>query len=589
MRWTKVVALAAAGSLSLAACGGGSKSSSSTSGTGGAGNTSQGLGDQYEKVPASAAFQPDAKGPAADVSGAKKGGTITLNVNSIPESTDPSSQYYQDTAAIMRLTTRTLTTYRVLDGKSVLVPDMATDLGEQSKDGLTWKFTLKKGLKYEDGTAIKASDIAYSFERSFAQEELPGGPTYQLEYIKGGDKYKGPWKSGEKFEGVESDDATGVVTFHLAKKMQSFPYFAAFTMFGAIPKAKDDKTNYQLHWVSNGPYKIKQYTKGASLTLVKNTNWDAASDPARHQYPDTFQFNFGKDIPTTAKSIMADNGTDQTTLSYDGVDASILSDALGAKKNQVANGPSPCVSYVTMDTQVIPLEVRKAIAVAYPYNQIRIAGGSTKFDYTPATTLGAPQVPGFTKYTDPMFPGTGNGDPAKAKQMLAAAGKSNFELSYYYRNDDATAKKVEAVRGPLLQAAGFKVKAIGVSGTELRKKRRETTHNVNLYQGVSGWCYDWPAGDSIYPPLFSSTNPINGGVGNLKDTGLDKEMSDIAALPIEQQGPKWTALDKKILTTMLPAIPTSYSKGATIFGTKVHNVLIDPNAGMPDLPSLWVG
>lgn len=587
MRWTKVVALAAAGSLSLAACGGGSKSGSSSSN--GGGNTSQGLGDQYEKVPASAAFKPDAKGPAPAVSGAKMGGTITLNVNSIPESTDPSSQYYQDTAAIMRLTTRTLTTYQVMNGKSVLVPDMATDLGEQSKDGMTWKFTLKKGLKYEDGTAIKASDVAYSFERSFAQDELPGGPTYQLEYIKGGDKYKGPWKNPGKFEGVEADDASGVITFHMAKKMQSFPYFAAFTMFGAIPKAKDTKTNYQLHWISTGPYKIKTYNKGASLTLVKNTQWDPNSDPARHQYADTFQFNFGKDIPTTAKSIMADNGTDQTTLSYDGVDASILQQALGAKKNQVANGPSPCVTYVTMDTQVIPLPVRKAIAVAWPYNQLRIASGLTKFDYTPATTLGAPQVPGFTKYTDPEFPGTGMGDQAKAKQMLAAAGKSGFQLSYYYRNDDDTSKKVELVRKPLLEKAGFTVKSIGVSGTELRKKRRDANHNVNMMQGVHGWCYDWPAGDSIYPPLFQSTLPVNGGVGNLKDTALDKEMSDISALPIEQQGPKWTALDKKVLTTQLPAIPDYYSKGATIFGTKVHNVIVDPNAGMPDLPSLWVG
>lgn len=584
MRWTKVVALAAAGSLSLAACGGGSSSSSSSKNAG-----KSVLGDQYEKVPASAAFNPDAKGPAPEVAGAKKGGTLTLNVASVPESTDPSSEYYQDVSAIMRLTTRTLTAYQVKDGKSVVVPDMATDLGQQSKDGLTWKFVLKKGLKYEDGTAIKASDVAYSVKRSFAQEELPGGPTYQLEYLKGGDKYKGPWKSGDKFEGVETDDATGTITFHMAKKMQTFPYFTAFTMFGAIPKAKDTKTNYQLHWVSTGPYKIKQYTKGSSLTLVKNDQWDPASDPARHQFVDTYQFNFGADTPTTAKSIMADNGTDQTTLSYDGVDASILKDALGAKKNQVAVGPSPCVQYVTMDTQVIPMEVRKAIAVAWPYNQLRIAGGSTRFDYSPGSTYGAPQVPGFTKYVVPGFDGTGTGDPAKAKQMLAAAGKSNFELSYYYSNDSDTAKSVEAVRKPLLEKAGFKVKSIGVSKTERRKKLQETNHNVNMMQGVNGWCYDWPAGDSIYPALFKSTLPINGGVGNVKDTALDKEMSDIAALPVKDQGPKWTALDKKILTTILPAIPSSYVKTSVIFGTKTHNVNVDPNAGMPDLVSIWVG
>ncbi|TWE12504.1 ABC transporter substrate-binding protein [Rudaeicoccus suwonensis] len=583
MRWTKVVALAAVGTVAVAGCGGGSANTKSTA-------SNSALGDTFEKVPASAGLQPDVKGPAAEVAGATKGGTLTFNVNSVPESTDPSVQYYQDTAAIMRLTNRTLTQFKMQGNKSVLVPDMATDLGSVSKDGLTWSFTLKPNLKYEDGTAIKASDIKYSVERSFAVDELPGGPTYQIDYFKGGDTYKGPWQSKGGLDSIKADDATGTISFTMRKKFASFPYFASFTMFGGIPQAKDTKTNYQLHWISSGPYKIQSYNKGTNLTLVKNTNWDASSDPARHQYPDTITFNFGKDIPTTAKSIMASNGTDATTASYDGVDASILQQALGSNKNQVATGASPCVAWQTLDTQKIPLEVRKAIAVAYPYDQLRIAGAVTQFDYSPASTIAAPQIPGFEKYVDPMFPGKGKGDPAKAKQMLAAAGKTGFELSYYYTNDDPTAQNVEAVRKPLLEAAGFKVKSIGVSKTERRKKVRDPKAEVNMGQGVSGgWCYDWPAGDSVYPPLFNSTLPLNGGVGNLKDKALDNEMSDISQLPLEQQGAKWTALDKKILTTMVPAIPTNYSKGSVIFGTKVHNTVVDPNSGMPDITGMWVG
>lgn len=591
MRWTKVAALAVAGSMSLAACGGGS--GSSNSGSGGEGGDSSG-----NQQPASAAFKPDAKGPAPEVSGSQKGGTLTLNVNSVPENTDPSTQYYQDVAAIMKLTVRRLAEYQTTaDGKSVLVPDLATNLGEQSEDGLTWKFTLKKGIKYEDGTEIKASDIAYSVKRSFATEEMPGGPEFQMEYLKGGDKYKGPWKDGEDFEGVEADDEAGTITFHLTKKMETFPYFTAFSMFGPIPKAKDTKTNYQLKWLATGPYKIQSYSKGSSLTLVKNDQWSGDNDPARHQFLDKIQFNFGKDIPTTARSIMADNGSDQTTLSYDGVDVSILQQVMKDKKSQVATGPSPCVSYITMDIPQIDKKVgspekgkkvREALAAAYPYDQVRIAGGSTQFDFAPASTIGAPQIPGFEKFELPGLTGKGKGDPEKAKKLLKEAGAENFELSYYYRNDDDTAKKVEGVRKPLLEKAGFKVKAIGVSGTELRKKRREPNQNVNLMQGVNGWCYDWPAGDSIYPPLFKSSNPQNGGVGNVKDKELDKKMAKVAAMPVAEQGKEWSKIDKEILEKWLPGIPTSYSKGSAIFGSKVKNVKIDPNSGMPDLSVIYL-
>lgn len=585
MRWTKVVALAAAGSLSLAACSGGSESGSSSSTTA---DPNAANNQDFSKVPASAGFEPDAKGPVT-VQGAKSGGTLTWNVNSVPENTDPSTQYYQDVAGIHKLTTRTLTSYAMRDNKSVLVPDLATNLGEVSPDKLSWKFTLKKGIKYEDGTPIKASDIAYSVKRSFAQEEMPGGPTFQNEYFKDGDKYKGPWKSGENFAGVTADDAAGTITFNLSKPMQTLPYFAAFTMFSPVPKAKDTKTNYQLKWVATGPYKIESYSKGSKLTLVKNTNWDAKSDPSRTQYPDRIVFNFNRDQATTAKAIMADNGSDQTTASYDGVHASVLQQALGSNKDQVATGPSNCVVYVTMDTTTIPLEVRKAIATAWPYDQIRTAGGLTTFDYAPAKSYGAPQVPGFSYTETPGLTGQGKGDPAKAKQMLQQAGKSNFELSYYFANDDDDVKKIEAVKQPLLKAAGFKVKAIGVPTSQIRSKRIETNHNVNLNQGTRGWCYDWPAGDSIYPPLFASTLPVNGGVGNIKDKALDKEMSDISQLPLEQQGPKWSALDKKLRDTKLPALPDYYSKGSAIFGSKVNNVQIDPNQGFPDLSIIWVG
>ena len=40
-----------------------------------------------------------------------------------------------------------------------LVPDLAEDLGEVSDDGLTWTYTLKEGLKFEDGTPITAEDV----------------------------------------------------------------------------------------------------------------------------------------------------------------------------------------------------------------------------------------------------------------------------------------------------------------------------------------------------------------------------------------------------------------------------------------------
>ncbi|MDI4659356.1 ABC transporter substrate-binding protein, partial [Xanthobacter autotrophicus] len=121
----------------------------------------------------------------------------------VPATLDPTRAYYTDSTAIMNLVTRALTQY-VYDPESndmVLAPDMATDLGQPNEDNTEWTFTLRDGLKYEDGTDVKAEDIAYAISRSFAIEALPDGPTYPLQFFKDGDTYKGPYTDKTPYKG----------------------------------------------------------------------------------------------------------------------------------------------------------------------------------------------------------------------------------------------------------------------------------------------------------------------------------------------------------------------------------------------------
>ncbi len=71
--------------------------------------------------------------------------------------------------------------------------------------------------------------------------------------------------------------------------------------------------------------------------------------------------------------------------------------------------------------------------------------------------------------------GQGDGDPDKAKKMLADAGygpDKPFELIYYYTNDDDIAQKVNQVRKQALEKAGFKVTDIGAPERRASQARR---------------------------------------------------------------------------------------------------------------------
>jgi peptide/nickel transport system substrate-binding protein len=565
MRWTKVLTVGAVASLGLvAACGAPSNNGAST------GNAS---GDTGTVEGAAATLDPTAKGPAPEIPGAKKGGILTVSYASTPANMDPSDQFYQDTAVIFSLSHRALTTFVSRGDKQVLVPDLATDLGKASDDGLTWTFTLKDGIKYEDGTPVKAADIVWAAKRSFDPDLAANGPTYQREFFKGGADYQGPYKGDKNWNSVEAPDDKTVV-FHLEKRFETLPYFVSFNQFTPIPEAKDTKADYQLHPLATGPYMFDKYTPGTELTLKRNPNWDPNTDPARHNYPDGFHFKWGQ------------------------VDSSLIPQIEGDKKAQFEEGPSSCVIMVNMDARKIPLPVRKAIAVANPFDSIHKAGGETSHSFTPASTIIPPQIPGHLAYEAEAAPGfkmngKGDGDPAKAKQMLADAGygpDKPFELIYYYTNDNDTAQKVNQVRKQAYEKAGFKVTDIGAPAAERRKLVGDPKGKYNMLQSPRGWCFDWPSADSIIPPTIGTIALSQGGTtfGNWSDAKIDAEIKRVQQLSITEQGPEWGKMDKWLTENYLLAIPDYNDKGNSVFGTKVKNVHNNPNKGMPNLTDVWL-
>ena len=120
----------------------------------------------------------DVKGSAGD-SAPHKGGTLTV-LNADPQQDfDPARQYTSGGGNVPSLVFRTLTTRNRENGAAgtEVVPDLATDTGRPNKDATVWTYTLNKGLKYEDGTAITSADIKYAVERSFAPSFLAAPPT----------------------------------------------------------------------------------------------------------------------------------------------------------------------------------------------------------------------------------------------------------------------------------------------------------------------------------------------------------------------------------------------------------------------------
>ncbi len=534
-------------------------------------------------------LDPTAKGPAPEVAGAKKGGTITVYSQSTPNTFDPTNIYFVDTNEIGRLVFRTPTQFAIRNGKAVLVPDL-TDLGTPSADGLKWTFKMKTGIKYADGTEVKVEDLAYAIKRAMDHEAYGDGPAYHLSYFKDADKYKGPYISGDNYSGVETPDASTLV-INLSTAFADLPYYMTFPMFTPIPKAKDTKAEYGNNPMATGPYQFDGYTPGTELKLKKNTNWTADTDPVRHQYADAWHFKWGDDEVKTQQQVLNSNGADANALNYGNIDASLIPEIEKSadKKKQLIQGDSPCTIVWQMDTRKIPLDVRKAVAKAFPYDQWWKAAGNNDYVALPATTIMPPSVQGYKKYPAVAdLDGAGTGDAEAAKKLLADAGKTGFELSWYFDQTKPIPQQVNQVRVDAFTKAGFTVKAIGVTTAELRSKRADYKAPVNMGQSPGGWCSDWPTGGSWFPVLFRSQSIDEGqSWGMLTDSALDKKINDVSALPLKDQAAKWGDLDKEVME-MYVAIPLYYDKMAVLVGTNIGGAEGDGTMGMPFFVNMYL-
>ena len=584
MTWRRpAAALAVACMMGLSACGGG-----------GAGEDPAAGRSAAEGGNAGSFKNADAKAPVTVPGDAAQGGTFTVLTNQVPSTLDPTQAYFVDSTAILSdLVLRSLTQYAYdADSNDMqLIPDMATDLGKPSEDNKSWTFTLRDGLKYEDGTPVKAEDVAYAVKRSFAIAELPDGPTYNTTFFLDGDKYKGPFKDKGAYKGVEVNGND--ITIKMRRPFTDMDYYASFPAFTAIPQAKDNPETYGKKPLATGPYKFADYKPGSELKLVKNDQWDPNTDPGRIQAVDGWDFKFGQDTAKLENVIINDQGSAQTTLTYDNVTPSSYR-SISADKNRLVTGTSPCTYMWFIDyTKIKELEVRQALGWAYPYEAAWKAGGEiTGLTRVPGTAILPPGTAGRVDYQ--ALPGQDGKttDPAKAKELLKKAGYApgEYEIKFLFATDDdnAVAAKNEIVKG--LTAAGFKATPIASTLETIRTDRTDPKSPINVRS--SGWCSDWPSGITWFPAQWAGSLVGLEGMpnpSNFKEADMDAQQDKILdTMTPEEAAKAWGQFDKTMETKYYPAVNTGYSGTAMIHGSKVGGMENDNVRGMPTFAQMYI-
>ncbi|GAA3823427.1 ABC transporter substrate-binding protein [Streptomyces phyllanthi] len=567
--------VAAGGSMVLSAC-------SSGGGGGTAGGGSAGGATKYSAV--TIGTKDDSTGPAPEISGATKGGTIHALGPDDFSHLDPQRIYFAWNSTVGNLYIRCLTGYRIASGGSMkLVGDLATDTGTMSDGGKTWTFTLKDGLKWEDGSDLTVEDVRHGIERGFASFTTEGA-TYLQSALTGTNDfrsvYKGPY-GGKHLDSVVTDAAKKTITFHLRTARPDLNFTLAMHTYGAVPVKHDTKEKYDKDPVSCGPYRIKQHSVDKSLTLVRNTHWDPSTDAIRNAYPDSFTFEFGLEALQVTDRLIADSGNDQyAVMAYSGVPAERIQKVVGTPdlKSRTINGLLTGLYYYAINCRrITDVKVRQALNHAWPLEQIRrIYGGPSAGDY--ATTLLSPDIAGRVKYDVYGKLKKPQGDPEKAKALLKEAGKLGQKIVYTYPQGGSDAyDKTKVVIADALKKAGFEpvIKPVDSGSYYDQVQQVDNKFDVMWF----GWAPDWPTGYTILQPLFDGTTIANGSnnVSQLNVGWVNSAIKKDATItdPAEADT-AWASLDRQIMEKEAPVIPETYQRRFYLYGTKVGGAEFDP-------------
>ena len=530
--------------------------------------------------------------------GVKRGTLRVFNYNDV-EALDPGIAYYAPDWALLRGLVRELYSFDSrAEGESSLqpVPDLADGPYKLSADGRTYTFRIRRGVLYDlpGRRDVRAEDFIYAVERQFDKRNPSPNPYSRL--ITGVDDFAAG--KARTISGMKALDRH-TLKITLDQPANDFPSILTLPFFSPVPEEYARKytpgLDYAQHLISSGPYRLKQYTPGRRIELVRNENWDPRTDPLRAAWVDMITVSIGISEAGIQKAIE----TGEADLNLDAIpppvgDLQRLSgDA--ALSRQLAIETTGCVHYLTMQMDVDPttkLAVRQAVNYAIDRQAVVLAIGG-RYAGEPASTILSPTLAGYSAFN--LYPSQDNaGDPDKAKQLLAEAGfRDGVDLTYVGQSSPRWKSLYEALRVSLARA-GIHLKPTFYKGNDVYKKSLRLAAKRDQHQlGAARWCPDVPGngsrsfigvlldGRDLSPTATNNFGHYNNPKVNSLIDEAYKTRDDRARTVL------WGQIDRLLMEDAAWA-PLVYDREAFFWSSRVRNWTFSPWLSNPDITNLWL-
>jgi ABC-type transport system substrate-binding protein len=538
--------------------------------------------------------QPDASGDGV------RGGTLQVLSAGDIIGLDTAINYTPEGLAIARPYARTLYGYNLAgppEQQTVPVPDIASGPPQVSADRRIYTFTLRPGVRYAPpvNREVTATDFITAIQRFYDQHNPSSGQQY-ADLIAGARAF-GAGKAS-RISGLAAPDPH-TLTITLDQPAPDLLWILTQSLFAPVPGEYAAHyqvgDNYDGHVVGSGPYTLDTYDPGRLIVLVRNPNWDPATDPLRKAWVDRIQVKLGVTIASIQQAIEHEDA-DLSLTSH--VPQSQLA-ALRAdpeRSRRLSVNPTACQWFLALGTHrsagaIANVRVRQAVNYAIDKVAYRDAvAGRYAAAGQLASTILAPGSLGYHPYDLYPSPG-GRGDPAKARALLAEAGyPEGLTRSFVTLGSD----RLAAARKPIeesLARAGIHLKTKLYKGDALYEKSLSIPAKRLEHQlGHTAWCPDFlgdNARGTIMPQYDGRIDPaVGANFSEYNNPAVNRLIDRALAEPDrDRRAAMWSQVDQRIMQDA-PLVPLVWEADSYLWASRVHGWVFDPWTSTPDLTAV---
>ena len=528
-----------------------------------------------------------------------KRGTLRVVNHTDVEALDPGIAYGAADLTLLRGLVRELYSFDSrLEGERALtpVPDLAEGPPQMSRDGRTYTFRIRQGVRYAPPVdrEVQAEDFVYAVERQFDRDHPSPNPYASL--IKGVAEF-----AAGKAKTISGMRAVDLHTLQITLNQPASDFLSILSLpfFSPVPEEHASRyepgRGYARHLVATGPYRLREYTPGRLIELVRNENWDPRTDPLRRAWVDKITVTIGRSQAGIQRAI----ASGEADLNLDNMPPPVAelerlsSDPMLSK--QIAVETTSCVHYLTLQMDAGPtreLAVRKAVNYAIDRQAVVLAIGG-RYAGEPASTILSPTLAGYSAYD--LYPSQDSaGDPDKAKELLAGAGyHDGVTLTFVGQSSDKWKALYGALRSSLARA-GIRLKPTFYQGYEvytksLRLRVKKDEHHL----GAARWCADYPGNGSrsfigvlLDGRMISPTS--NNNFGSYNNPRVNSLIDQAYATPDRSaHNALWGQIDRLLMEDAAWA-PLVYDREVFFWSSRVRNWTFTPWLSNPDITNLWL-